>query len=64
VSNGEESRVPWKWTDDIVCLSIVLVWLVGKALSAIGYGFEVPDWAASAAFAYAFGKSTPRGGEA
>jgi len=55
---GEEKRKsnprPWKYTDDIVAVLIILAWILGKPL-----GVEVPDWALSAVLGYIFGKNIP-----
>ena len=46
---------PWKFTDDIIAIIIVIAWIVGKFK-----GVDIPDWVVSAAIGYAFGKSMPR----
>ena len=54
---NQNSVKPWKYTDDIIAIAIVIAWIAGKFL-----GVDIPDWVVSAAIGYAFGKSMPRGG--
>ena len=52
---NEEEPKPYSWTDDVVCLIIVVAYVLGKI-----FGWEIPDWCAAAAIGYAFGKNIPQ----
>lgn len=49
-NNNSNGIRPWKYTDDIIAISIVIGYLLGKY-----FGFEVPEWMVIAALLYAFG---------
>jgi len=53
--NNEEKPKPYKYTDDIVCLIIVVAYVLGKV-----FGWEIPDWCLASALGYAFGKTMPQ----
>jgi len=42
--NNEEKPKPYKYTDDIVCLIIVVAYVLGKVF---GWG-EIPEWCVAA----------------
>lgn len=50
-SEEEPVRRPWKYTDDIVAILIVVAWIVGKFK-----GISIPDWVLGAVLGYVFGK--------
>ena len=52
--NSEEKPKPSKYTDDIVCLIIVIAYVLGKV-----FGWDIPDWCIASALGYASGKMMP-----
>jgi len=52
---NDEKPKPSKYTDDIVCLIIVIAYVLGKVFS-----WDIPDWCVASALGYAFGKMMPQ----
>jgi hypothetical protein len=53
MTNGNPT--PWKYTDDIIAIAVIGVWLAGKIV-----GFVVPDEIAVLAMGYVFGSNLPQ----
>lgn len=58
----EKKRTPWRWTDDLIALIVVLCYIFQSVKGQWQWQIHgVPDWGFAFALVYVFGKSAVSG---